>query len=324
MKQFKQRSILALCTLALLLTTRPVWARGGGASDAGNGGGLSEKNLLYAYNHLADYIDLCLQTSLCRVTPEESTLLNQIHDSLPAELAVNLIYRSERATPGFFQLDGAVRVAKTGDTVGSPIFLNLDLLYPSHAPHAYEAVDPPLATSILIHELGHHHGIRDHAALDRLGSKLQALLLTQSERSEFWNGNASLITYQFNIVRTDADKLQLHLKDRIVLQNGTNLQELDGVLAAIQCPVAGTKALGVRLYNAHFDRGTSFNPATQILQKPISVWYLLSCKRGEETDHGDLRLTIYFHKNADGTFDYMPEKLETSQVSCKADPTVCH
>lgn len=229
--------------------------------------------------------------------------------------------------PGFFRIEGQIRVAKTGDGVGDPIYLNTDLLY-FPVSGEVRAADIPLCVSILAHELGHHQGVKDHALLDVLGSKLQSLLLMQSQRAEFWNGNAALITYQLNAVRTDADKKKLHVADQILLENdwngGSELVSLtDEVLAAIHCPTGETKPNGVRFYNLHEERGVKFNPKTQTLIKPVQAWYILGCAPGEESDHGNIEIELSFKKLPDGSFRFLHELTRVSQVSCLKDTRVC-
>jgi hypothetical protein len=298
-----------------------------GGSDAGNGGGLAEKNLLFAYGNLQSFIDLCLETSLCRTDATENDLLKKIKDSLDQERKAPLDFRSDKATPDFFKIDGLIRVAKTGDNVGDPIFINQDLLY-STSPSGNEvAVDVPLATSILIHELGHHHGVKDHSALDRLGFKLQTLLLMHEERSEFWNGNAQLVVYQLNSVRSDADKKKISLIDQLVLENRSELYNLTGLLSEhMKCPISGSPAAfspGLRLYNVYGERGIRFDSKTGLLTKPMKGWFIQNCEKGKEWDHGDFTLLLTFKKVGKEMFEFLPEKTRVTVTGCKERVEVC-
>lgn len=315
-------SIFLKQTFIFLLAITRVWAYGG--SEAGNGGGLSEKNILFAYKHLNEYVDLCLKSRSCQLNAIEKALLEKIREVLPQEQKTPLVFFAESAKPGFFIIDGMPKIAKTGSLVGDPIYINLDLLYAKQSQNTYQFVDLPLSASILLHELGHHQGILDHALLDHLGTAMQTFLLTHSLRAEFWNGNAALITFQNNSVRSDKDKKHLRFMDQILLENGNELYDLQqDILSNIHCPLKTQKALGLRLYNVHEERGLSFDPQTQILKKPAVAWYVLSCKQDEESDHGDLKLELTFKKREDGTFEYLPQQFKVKQESCFLFPKAC-
>lgn len=106
-------------------------------------------------------------TKQCSISDSESTLISRIIHAVPNEhLATTIQFRSEATEPGFFLIDGQVRVAKTGDDVGSPVFINEDLILA-------DQTDVRTAIAILVHELGHHHKIKDHQALDRLGAAVR-------------------------------------------------------------------------------------------------------------------------------------------------------
>jgi hypothetical protein len=320
-----QKLELPLLTFLLLINflSARIWAYAGG-SEAGNGGGLAEKNLIYAQLHIAEYLDLCLQTNSCHLNTREKVLLEKISSSMPIELKTHLQFRSEIKDPGFFIIDGLPRIAKTGNKIGDPIYINTDLLYQKSPNSSYQTADIPLAASILVHELGHHHGEMSHTELDQLGTKIQNLLLTHSLRAEFWNGNAALLTFQKNSVRSDEDKKHLHFIDRLVLENEQRLYELDeAILANLECPDRTQKPLGLRLYNVHEERGVTFDTKSQKLMKPVVVWYILSCNKGKESDHGNIRLELNFNKRIDKTFEFLPNQLVIKQESCFLFKTAC-
>ena len=296
---------------------------GGSGSDAGNGGGLAEKNLIFGQSELAKFIELCLSTNLCHTDAKENELLTQIAKTMSDELKVPLQFKSERTDKNSFHIDGVVRVARTGDRVGSPVLINTDLLYSKTKEGIPVAVDVPQALSILIHEYGHHHKVKDHARLDRLGTKLQTLVLNHEVRAEFWNGNAALSIYQFNSVRNDSEKKNITQLDRIVLENQDELVDLtEGVAKAFQCP-GRSQAKGIRLYNAYGERGTHFDKSTQTLTKPMKAWFIASCSEGTEFDHGDVSLVLNFKKISDDHFSFLPEQTQIRFSGCKNDPGVC-
>ena len=167
-------------SMLLLMVILASHANAGGGSEVGNGAGLAEVNFAFAYTNMGRYLDACLASSSCQVTEQEKVTLSYIKAALPLEQARNaghpLVFKSEQQESGFFVIDGLLRVAKTGDEVGSSIYVNLDLIYTNET-------NPPqpagvlTATAILIHELGHHQGIKNHQQLDLLGAKVHAFLV---------------------------------------------------------------------------------------------------------------------------------------------------
>jgi hypothetical protein len=158
------------------------FAAAGGGGEVGNGGGVAEKNITFAYINLAGYIDICLASASCQLSAQELPVLQAIRGGLSSEyLNQNqIIFSSETAQPGFFFLDGAIRVARTGSTVGSAIYYNRDLLYPVGPSGNITPFSVADAVGSLVHEMGHHHGISDHTFLDLLGSKVEKLMLGQT------------------------------------------------------------------------------------------------------------------------------------------------
>ncbi|HEY8272750.1 MAG TPA: hypothetical protein VIG33_17785 [Pseudobdellovibrionaceae bacterium] len=168
---------LALLLSLSLLSISSVSCWAGGGDFVNNGGGLAEKNILYAYEKMDTYIQLCLKAESCKLNATQRALLEKIYQALPQEKQEQQIFfGSERKTPGFFIIEGNVRVAKTGDKVGSPIQVNADLLYSKNETGSYDPVTIPEAVAILIHELGHHHGEHSHEELDLIGVRVSLLL----------------------------------------------------------------------------------------------------------------------------------------------------
>lgn len=298
--------------------------RGFCGSEVGNGGGIAEKNILFAFSSLGHFLNICLQTNACQLDETEKKLIKAIAADLPMEIKTQIVFDSEKKNPGFFKIDDQVRVAKTGDQVGDPIYINSDLLYTELSKNDFKPVDVPLAASILVHELGHHHSVRDHRSLDKMGTKIQMFLLTQTSRSDFWNSNAAVYTLQFNVVRRDEDKRQIKDIDQVILEQKNIYNLTERILSAVQCPDKNDKVVGLRIYNLHGIRGIKFISKTKILKKPFEAWYILSCKAGEESDHGDLSFSLRFTQGQNKQdFSFNPELTEVTQTSCLKEKRVC-
>jgi hypothetical protein len=138
-----------------------------GGDHVGNGGGLAESYLAFSKVGLKSFIRSCLSSSICLSTNKEIKLAKDVlNHSKIEETPIKYVIGKE--TPGFFFLDGNVRVAKTSYVAGDAIYVNRDLLYDRQG----RAISLPTAITILFHELGHQVGYKDHDFLDLVGSKI--------------------------------------------------------------------------------------------------------------------------------------------------------
>lgn len=140
-----------------------------------NGGGLAEQRMTYAYLNMTRYIDLCLSASDCLINKKQRAVLELIKKQVPDELKnkKQLKFISEKKVPGTFIINSELKIAKTGDEIGSPILINLDLIYSKDG----TPLSLARAIAILIHEFGHHNNSiidasTDHTFLDLLGNKV--------------------------------------------------------------------------------------------------------------------------------------------------------
>lgn len=141
---------------------------------------LAQNYVLFAYKNMGLILENCLNPDFdpCLLTAREKHLLSEILKALPKEYQTEnqVEFRSEAEDPGFFFLDGNVRIAKTFDAVGDKIYFNQDMLYQPGGGNHPEPVDPGVLIAMLVHELGHHHRADPpytHAELDRLGSRVR-------------------------------------------------------------------------------------------------------------------------------------------------------
>jgi hypothetical protein len=200
--------IKSLFTLLLLLSTSlvfslvlssvPSLAQAGG-DYIGNGGGLAEKNIFFAFMNVDRYARLCLDVRSCRLTEAERVILADIMEAMKQERKVNPIqFASEKKQPGFFILNGEMKLAKTGSKVGSPIFVNRDMLYTRSSLGTIHAMSIADALAMLVHEIGHHVSDASHEALDLLGVKVSMFLQNQIQTTPLlpWNDQISATIVQ--------------------------------------------------------------------------------------------------------------------------------
>lgn len=250
-----------ICGLHLSFLSVPTWATGGG-SIVGNGGGLAEQNFIYAYNNLAHFYDLCwAHENECLNSTEEKKVFHLIRESLSQEYKTTyqIQFLSGQKNPSFFFIDGQIRTAVTGDHVGDPIFINLDLIYQTNSRGEVIATDIGTALAILTHEMGHHHQTKDHLFLDLLGAKIHTFSLIKGEtlKYDYFSNSLFETSTDLTIFASHSDITPGETDFRgpqswLVLNDGHQIYDLNTSLNhLLYCPISNEKkdeTLGYRLY----------------------------------------------------------------------------
>ncbi len=245
MKPYFLVPLIALMTLSL---------SGYGGNEKG-GAGIAENNILFAYWNLEKFIELCQASSGCNVNDDEHKILNQLRENLPKERLTKdqIVFKSEAKEPGFFVVDGLIRMAKTGFKLGDVIYVNTDFLYPVLAlnivgvPPYGRPFDIAQAVSMLVHEMGHHLGIKEHTGLDLIGTKVQTIMRTNTSEVDGGPEERQLIATAIDYGGVSAADL--------VVRDGNRVLSLTAALKqSLSCPNAKTETRGFWLWNLHWSR----------------------------------------------------------------------
>lgn len=251
-------------TMSLLITKAPAFASLGG-DMVNNGGGIAEKNILFAYSKLEKYIQNCLNSDICILSDGQKNILNKILTHLPEEKQnqQQLSFFSERKYPGTFIIDGLIRVAKTGSTVGSPIYINLDLLYSRNEVNGYVPVSVPEAVAILIHEMGHHYGNYTHEELDLIGVRVSLFLqkIFISTPLVPWTSDISVNVFNSNLTSSFPEVLLSVGDDAVDI---SSLYDKEALCYGFTIPIPilpipdiqllSKKPVGSLFHNIHWDK----------------------------------------------------------------------
>lgn len=254
-----------------------------------NGGGVAENYLVYALHNLGQSIDLCLAQPTCVQESSGRNILLKIRDSLPEEINSNILkFTSNAEKPGFFIVDGFVRLAVTGDRVGNPIYYNLDLLYSKDEVR----MNYGQAVQSLIHELGHHQDEIDHVKLELLGTAVRnsvegristadylphlnqaSFLALGVEKKSFEHSGSLALIFKDQIVDVTSQFKEVYEKcDRTGL--GENL-----------------KSRSIQFYNLHWLNGVPHIP----MDKLLSGYVVLYCRVQTSKGFKDYRKFFEFH-----------------------------
>lgn len=302
------------------LTTQSVFA---GGDRVNNGGGLAEKNVIYAYEKIESYVKLCLDSDTCKLNPTQKAILQKIYFGLPTDKKLGqLTFSSEQSQPGSFIIDGNVRVAKTGSQPGSPIVINADLLYSKNQNGSYEAMSIPEAVAVLVHEFGHHYGSYSHEELDLIGVRISLLLQSKVISTPLvpWKSDISMTVLNQDATGSFPEVL-LYVGNDIIDISRQYKAEIGCASFKIPIPLLPVPDINVNsktpkgsiLHNLHWEK---IKDGDTTLEVQITGNVSNRCKVKSETEirNNSAQLTIKFkmNKNID-TWIYDPSSLKMRQ-----------
>ncbi len=345
MRAFKAFTAIAFQLILVSTSSGPgpraAWASSGG-DRAGNGGGLAELNFQYAYLSLPWIYENCLANVSCLQDPQLLRTLNGILGALPREFRSNpkLVFESGKAHPERFIINGTVRIAVTGDQVGDPIYLNLDLLYPLAPNGLPTALDVGAAISILTHELGHHQGAfhdpQGERYLDLLGASVRAHSNRSVEVMQVDDWDRSPDDFSANIqltaVHSSAGITDPTLdgpQTSLLLSDGARGYPLDPELfGKLRCPVKNGNAgklIGYRLHHMAWKTWRYVSRDTLSRIYPLETRALIACRYPDDevypTFYTDrivrMEFTFKLPSNADNgvSYRYVDKSLQVSLVA---------
>ncbi|QDK47016.1 hypothetical protein DOM22_18555 [Bdellovibrio sp. ZAP7] len=271
-----KKSVLKFRSLVMMAITMSTVAANAlvGGDFIGNGGGIAEKNVLYAYERLEQYIEVCLTSDACKLDSRQRQIIAQIAKGLPQEVRSRMLYfGSEQKTPGFFVIDGLVRVAKTGSSPGTPIYINSDLLYSKAPTGEYTAVSIPEAVAILVHEFGHHYGGYPHEELDLLGVRISMLVQSKLSITPLlpWSNDFSAMVFTKDVYTATPDVILNVGEDLIdiskAIENEAMCYRFSIPVPILPIPdldLVSKKPAGSVLYNLHWDKFDESNTKMKV------------------------------------------------------------
>lgn len=240
----------------------------------GNGSGEAERNIAFAMGRM----DKTLTHLIGRptiFTIEEYKILESLSANLlpTAQRLEQLHFSSEKEKPGFFSINGNLKVAKTWTDRGAPIFFNTDLLYTKDYQGDIIPYSIAQATSLLIHELGHQVGIVDCHMLDRLATKVELEMREQMQELKFNLGSHRITVSYTGYV--DQEKKQQSI---FTVASSDHLIDLtDYLYQQIKCPSQVLNELvSLKLENIH--RTLNFTSTENELTQSIELWARIRCQ----------------------------------------------
>jgi hypothetical protein len=299
---------------------------GAGGDLINNGGGIAEKNIMFAYQKLDTYLKLCLSSEFCKIDTTQRTILQQITAGLSQEKQNpnQIQFASERNQNGFFILDGEVKVAKTGSHIGSPIYINTDLIYTKNEMGYYIPISIADAAAILVHELGHHYGDYSHTDLDLLGVRVAMMLQHKTYNTPLlpWSQQISATIINPNVNDSFPDIL-LYIEDQVIdlseqFQATVNCPKFIIPIPIIpipDIPINVKKPLGTLVHNVYWEKIGSREDKKANLQ--ISGDLSHKCKESDDVNvrNQDFRIWIDFSITMDesGKWSLDPDTLKLEQ-----------
>jgi hypothetical protein len=199
-----------------------------------------------AYADLETYIQAAVQSKESGLTDLDRGLLSKIAESLPKERSLNPGMLTFLPESSFFIIEGQVKVAVTGLNHGDPIYINRDRLQRFDGQNRLVDMSLLETVAILVHEFGHHQGVRDHSYLDRLG----AIVADSARFDEYWMPlflNDQTIGAQYLVPKTPwVSSTTLHFVD---LEKHWDAQAEISEMSLCQRHFPGSKLKDLMLWN---------------------------------------------------------------------------
>ncbi|MBC7369991.1 MAG: hypothetical protein H7326_00395 [Bdellovibrionaceae bacterium] len=216
---------------------------------------------------------------------------------------------------------GQIRVARTGDRVGSPIKINADLLY-SQVGAVYTAVSIPEVVAILVHELGHHYGKYTHNDLDLIGVRVSMLMQEKMINTPLlpWNAIASASVFNADAF-VGFPQVILSVGDEVIDISQAYEQAVHCEVLTLPIPILPipdlqlvTKApVGSLLHNVHWEK---IKDREDVLKVSIRANVSNNClyKNDVKFRNNNFQMSIEFDvKKTDTEWKYDPASLKLDQ-----------
>lgn len=275
----------ASAVVALLLATAPTANAQRSGGLVGNGAGLSEANVVYAYQILPSAIDLCLAVEPdCAASEKDRRILQDIARIVGRRQAsADLIRfragheRNEDGRP-IFETDerSSHRLAVTGNGPSFPTFWNLNQLYLPDGSPSPAATDIAYLAGIWLHEFGHQVGEPDHVYLDGLASRLRLRLRQRGfdlAYEDLEHPAASLVMTGISYARDDS-------RARLFVRDGLRVHDLGQALEQVAVTACGAQqgsVVGWDLFNAHW--AESLKRGSSESRIVFGAWMNVRCRR---------------------------------------------
>lgn len=242
-----------------------------GADIVGNGGGIAEQNMRYAYTMLAKSVNYCLVLPQCGESDNQLIVLEKIYDIARRnqEREENILFLSDKNFNDIFRtdLDFDHRVAKTGFSSEFPIFVNIDQIYEAELENDLSAM-----IGILVHEVGHQAGVASHSFLDALASEVRTAFFRAQVVADTVVGTSKVsLSLIGGLSAYDNQERLLFVGDKKVTLNEPT--------AVYVCHTPGTKLVASRLMNPAWGRAVAREGGLMVRLRADVDYY---CQRGEK------------------------------------------
>jgi len=316
----------SILTLLIFATPSIGFAERLGACGLGGSNTGCESKSRQAFRVAARVIDdmiiSCKETNFfgpgkCTVDPDEKELVRRLFWVFDQnQEVVKIEFKSERENPGFFLLDGQVRIAKTDLHLGSVIFINTDIVNSNQT-------DISDALAILSHELGHHLGETDHQKLDQFGATIKdfstRFQLNASELLPGANNSNQFVDLSiFNLTSMTFGRLPYAgtrgRNAALILWDGFDYIDLTPELLPILCE-SGYRVISLTA------KSTALAQAGDSLVIKAPIFYTCMPSFGFGTNHADLNAygTLPTKKIGDRVFIDV-EHIKWDMKKCTEDP----
>jgi hypothetical protein len=201
----------------LQVFTHPSHAKG--SDHVGNGGGLSEQNLHFAWLNMKGTLQSCKNQKYCpHLSSKAQELLYKLDESFAVELSNGgLVFVSPLTHPEELRRlpNPELRQSNTQSQIGSKIYLNIEKLFALNSDGSERPLNLSESNIILLRELAYHHSKTENSEeLIELTNQIAKALQSQSTISIYRDYRAKGIVFEF--VNLEPQQLRLSDSEKVI------------------------------------------------------------------------------------------------------------
>jgi len=204
-------------TLSLSVFTHITQAKG--SDHVGNGGGLSEQNLHFAWLNMKGTLQSCKNQKYCpHLSSKAQELLHKLEESFDVELSKGgLVFVAPLTHPEELRRlpNPELRQSNTQSQIGAKIYLNIEKLFALNSDGSERPLNLSESNIILLRELAYHHlNTENSAELIELSNQISKALQSQSTISIYRDYRAKGIIFEF--VNLEPQQLRLSDSEKLI------------------------------------------------------------------------------------------------------------
>lgn len=258
-----------------------------GADIIGNGSGIAELNMSFAFRNLDRAISYCINLPNCGEGTDKLTVLKLIRNAVleKRDDSGHLVFLSKESFEEYLSStsDSDNRVAKTGFSTNFPIYFNLGEIEDNNLNNDLSSM-----VAILTHELGHQVGVASHSFLNELAAEVRTTFLrvAQTIDTDIYDNHFSLSIIG-GINPYDIQQVLLTVENEPI--------KISSLASQYKCSTPDSRLVGIKISGVTWDR-PSLDKNLLIMKSRGNVDFFCEMKRNQSiiTEEAQVEFSFRF------------------------------